>query len=257
MAELKTGTLDRDASRKVALVTGASRGIGRSTALRLATDGYDVAVIYVGSAEPFEEVVEELRSAGACAKAYECDVSSSKEVDACVGQVLDDFGHVWTLVNNAGITRDGIMARMKDGDFDSVIAVNLKGAFNMVRALTRTFMRQRGGRIINMSSVVGIMGNAGQVNYSASKAGLIGLTKSVARELASRNVTCNAIAPGFVETAMTAGLSDATRKSYEGQIPLGRMCVPEDIAAAISFLASDEASLITGVVLPVDGGMAM
>ncbi len=257
MAEKKTGTLERDASRRVALVTGGSRGIGRATALRLAADGFDVAIVYAGNAERAAGVVDELAQAGATAKAYQCDVASSDQVKATVKQVLDDFGSVWALVNNAGVTRDGLMARMKDEDFDRVIDVNLKGAFNMARALTRTFMRQRGGRIVNLSSVVGIMGNAGQVNYSASKAGLIGLTKSVARELAPRNVTCNAVAPGFVETDMTAGLSDSTRKDYESQIPLGKMCAPEDIAAAIAFLVSDQASLITGVVLPVDGGMAM
>jgi len=257
MADTKTGSLERDASRRVALVTGGSRGIGRATALRLAADGFDLAIVYAGNADRAADVVAELAQAGATARAYQCDVADPEAAKATVKAVLDDFGGVWALVNNAGVTRDGLMARMRDEDFDRVIAVNLKGAFNMVRALTRTFMRQRGGRIVNLSSVVGIMGNAGQVNYSASKAGLIGLTKSVARELAPRNVTCNAVAPGFVETDMTANLSEATRKDYEGQIPLGRMCAPEDIAAAIAFLVSDQASLITGVVLPVDGGMAM
>lgn len=249
--------LERDASRKVALVTGGSRGIGRAIAHQLATDGYDVAIVYAGSADRAEVVVSELRELGATSKAYRCDVSASDEVDACIKEVIADFGSVWALVNNAGITRDGLLMRMKDEDFDRVMEVNLKGAFNTIRALSRPFMRQKGGRIVNLSSVVGIMGNAGQVNYAASKAGLIGLTKSVARELAARNVTCNAVAPGFVNTDMTAVLPDETRAGYERQIPLGRLCDPEDIAAAVSYLASDAASLVTGVVLPVDGGMSM
>ena len=249
--------LTRDESRKVALVTGGSRGIGRAIAHRLAEDGYDVAIVYAGGADRAEVVVSELGDLGATSKAYRCDVAVPGEVDACVKEVIADFGSVWALVNNAGITRDGLLMRMRDEDFDRVVEVNLKGAFNTIRALSRPFMRQKGGRIVNLSSVVGIMGNAGQVNYAASKAGLIGLTKSVARELASRNVTCNAVAPGFVNTDMTAVLSDEMRAGYERQIPLGRLCDPEDIAAAVSYLASDAASLVTGVVLPVDGGMSM
>ena len=184
-------------------------------------------------------------------------MSSAEEATAIVNQVLADFGSVWALVNNAGITRDGLVARMKEDDFDRVIDVNLKGTYNMVRALTRTFMRQRGGRIINMSSIVGVHGNAGQVNYAASKAGIIGLTKSIAQELASRNVTANVVAPGFVETDMTAALSDEVRASYAREIPLGRMATADEIASAVAFLASDDAAYITGIVLGVDGGMGM
>lgn len=243
--------------RRLALVTGGSRGIGRATALELAQRGFDVAIVYAGNAERAQQVVAELESWGAKAKAYKCDVSNEDEANACVKQVLADFGSVWVLVNNAGVTADGLLMRMKDDSFDRVLNVNLKGTFHMTRAVSGPMARQRGGRIVNVSSVVGIMGNAGQVNYAASKAGVIGLTKSVARELARRGVTCNAVAPGFVQTDMTAKLSEATRNKYEGEIPLGYLCEPESIAKAIAFLASDDAAYITGVVLPVDGGMSM
>ena len=204
----REGALVREGSRHVALVTGASRGIGRAIACGLAADGFDIALVYAGNAEAAAEAVAECEAAGATARAYRCDVANGDEVKATVDAVLADFGSVWALVNNAGITRDTLLARMKDDDFASVIGVNLTGAFNMTRALTRAFMRQRGGRIVNMSSVVGLMGNAGQANYAASKAGLIGLTKSVARELAARGVTVNAVAPGFVRTDMTAALPE-------------------------------------------------
>ena len=256
MAE-KTGALERDASRRVALVTGGSRGIGRAIAEGLAADGMDVAVVYAGNEAAAAEAVAACEAAGACARAYRCDVSSPDEAKATVEAVLADFGSVWALVNNAGVTRDGLLVRMKDEDFDRVIAVNLKGAFNTTRALARTFMRQRGGRIVNMASVVGIMGNAGQANYAASKAGLIGLTKSVARELAPRGVTVNAIAPGFVETDMTAVLSDEVRAGYEKEIPLGRLASADEVAAVARFLVSDAAAYVTGEVIRVDGGMAM
>jgi len=253
----KEGTLARDASRRVALVTGASRGIGRAVACGLAADGFDLALVYAGNADAAADAVAACEAAGATARAYRCDVSNADEVKATADAVLADFGSVWALVNNAGITRDTLLARMKDEDFARVLEVNLTGAFNMMRALTRPLMRQRGGRIVSMSSVVGLMGNAGQANYAASKAGLIGLTKSVARELAPRGVTVNAVAPGFVSTDMTAALPEQVVERYEGQIPLGRLADPEEVAGVVRFLVSDAAAYVTGEVIRVDGGMAM
>lgn len=240
---------------KTALVTGASRGIGRAIALRLAEDGANVAVIYAGSANKAEAVVNEITALGVNAKAYRCNVADSAAVNETVKAVTNDLGKIDILVNNAGITRDGLMLRMKDEDFDAVLDTNLKGAFNMIRACYSGFIRKKSGRIINISSVSGIMGNAGQANYSASKAGVIGLTKSVARELASRGITCNAVAPGFIQTDMTENLGD--NNPLLNSIPLGRMGKPEDIAAAVAFLASDSAAYITGEVLKVDGGLAI
>lgn len=240
---------------KTALVTGASRGIGRAIALRLAEDGANVAVIYAGSADKAEAVVNEITALGVNAKAYRCNVADSDAVNETVKAVTNDLGKIDILVNNAGITRDGLMLRMKDEDFDAVLDTNLKGAFNMIRACYSGFIRKKSGRIINISSVSGIMGNAGQANYSASKAGVIGLTKSVARELASRGITCNAVAPGFIQTDMTENLGD--NNPLLNSIPLGRMGKPEDIAAAVAFLASDSAAYITGEVLKVDGGLAI
>lgn len=240
---------------KTALVTGASRGIGRAIALRLAEDGANVAVIYAGSADKAEAVVNEITALGVNAKAYRCNVADSAAVSETVKAVTNDLGKIDILVNNAGITRDGLMLRMKDEDFDAVLDTNLKGAFNMIRACYSGFIRKKSGRIINISSVSGIMGNAGQANYSASKAGVIGLTKSVARELASRGITCNAVAPGFIRTDMTENLGD--NNPLLNSIPLGRMGKPEDIAAAVAFLASDSAAYITGEVLKVDGGLAI
>ena len=240
---------------KTALVTGASRGIGRAIALRLAEDGANVAVIYAGSADKAKAVVNEITALGVNAKAYRCNVADSAAVNETVKAVTNDLGKIDILVNNAGITRDGLMLRMKDEDFDAVLDTNLKGAFNMIRACYSGFIRKKSGRIINISSVSGIMGNAGQANYSASKAGVIGLTKSVARELASRGITCNAVAPGFIQTDMTENLGD--NNPLLNSIPLGRMGKPEDIAAAVAFLASDSAAYITGEVLKVDGGVAI
>lgn len=240
---------------KTALVTGASRGIGRAIALRLAEDGANVAVIYAGSADKAEAVVNEITALGVNAKAYQCNVADSAAVNETVKAVTNDLGKIDILVNNAGITRDGLMLRMKDEDFDAVLDTNLKGAFNMIRACYSGFIRKKSGRIINISSVSGIIGNAGQANYSASKAGVIGLTKSVARELASRGITCNAVAPGFIQTDMTENLGD--NNPLLNSIPLGRMGKPEDIAAAVAFLASDSAAYITGEVLKVDGGLAI
>lgn len=240
---------------KTALVTGASRGIGRAIALSLAEDGANVAVIYAGSADKAEAVVNEITALGVNAKAYRCNVADSAAVNETVKAVTNDLGKIDILVNNAGITRDGLMLRMKDEDFDAVLDTNLKGAFNMIRACYSGFIRKKSGRIINISSVSGIMGNAGQANYSASKAGVIGLTKSVARELASRGITCNAVAPGFIQTDMTENLGD--NNPLLNSIPLGRMGKPEDIAAAVAFLASDSAAYITGEVLKVDGGLAI
>lgn len=240
---------------KTALVTGASRGIGRAIVLRLAEDGANVAVIYAGSADKAEAVVNEITALGVNAKAYRCNVADSAAVNETVKAVTNDLGKIDILVNNAGITRDGLMLRMKDEDFDAVLDTNLKGTFNMIRACYSGFIRKKSGRIINISSVSGIMGNAGQANYSASKAGVIGLTKSVARELASRGITCNAVAPGFIQTDMTENLGD--NNPLLNSIPLGRMGKPEDIAAAVAFLASDSAAYITGEVLKVDGGLAI
>lgn len=242
---------------KTALVTGASRGIGRAIALRLAEDGANVAVIYAGSADKAEAVVNEITALGVNAKAYRCNVADSAAVNETVKAVTNDLGKIDILVNNAGITRDGLMLRMKDEDFDAVLDTNLKGAFNTIRACYSGFIRKKSGRIINISSVSGIMGNAGQANYSASKAGVIGLTKSVARELASRGITCNAVAPGFIETEMTDVLADSVKEAMNAQIPMKCFGNTEDIAGTVVFLASDAARYITGQVINVDGGMAM
>lgn len=257
MALDTTGAIGRDASRRVALVTGASRGIGRACAVGLARDGFDVAIVYAGNDQAARETMEACEQAGGTARAYRCDVANSEEVDATVCAALDDFGSVWALVNNAGVTCDGLLMRMRDDAFERVLNVNLKGAFNAVRALSRHFMRQRGGRVVSIGSVVGLMGNAGQVNYAASKAGLIGLSKAAARELAPFGATVNVVAPGFVKTDMTDAMPVRAREESEARIPLGRLAAPEEVAAVVRFLASDAAGYVTGEVIRVDGGMAM
>lgn len=240
---------------KTAMITGASSGIGRETALKLASLGADIAVVYIGPADPAQEVVAKIEEMGRKAVAYECDVSDAEQAKQTVKTAIKEFGGIDILVNNAGITRDGLALSMKEEDWDAVLNVNLKGAFNMIKACYSGFIRRRSGRIINISSVAGIMGNAGQANYSASKAGLIGLTKSIARELAERNINCNAIAPGFIQTGMTADITE--KNPLLLGVPKKRMGKPEDIANAVAFLASDEAEYITGEVLRVDGGLAM
>ncbi|MDF2963203.1 MAG: 3-ketoacyl-ACP reductase [Paenibacillus sp.] len=242
---------------KAALVTGASRGIGRAIALSLAEAGADVAVNYAGSEAAAAEVVSLIEAMGRKAIKIKADVSSSQEVEDMFKLTLETFGKLDILVNNAGITRDNLIMRMKEDEFDQVIATNLKGVFNCVKAATRPMMKQRSGRIINISSVVGALGNPGQINYVAAKAGVIGLTKSAAKELSSRGITVNAVAPGFIETDMTDKLSEDMRTQLLQQIPLARLGQPEDIAKAVRFLASDDASYMTGQTIHVDGGMYM
>lgn len=242
---------------KVAIVTGASRGIGRAIAIDLASNGADVAIIYAGNKEAAEEVKTIITDMGRKASTYSCDVSDFNKAKDTVKSIIDDFGHVDILVNNAGITKDALVLSMSDEDFSAVIDTNLKGVFNMIKQVYSVFMKQRSGRIINISSVSGLMGNAGQANYSAAKAGIVGLTKTLAKELASRNVTCNAIAPGFIETDMTNKLSDKVKEAAVAQIPMKRMGEPSDIAHMATYLASDYAKYITGEVIRVDGGIAM
>ncbi|MBP1991376.1 3-oxoacyl-[acyl-carrier-protein] reductase [Paenibacillus eucommiae] len=242
---------------KVALVTGASRGIGRAIALQLAEAGADVVVNYAGSEEAAGKVVAEIEALGRKAIKCRADVSSFQEAEDLVKQTIEAFGKIDILVNNAGITRDNLIMRMKEDEFDQVIATNLKGVFNCLKAVTRPMMKQRSGRIINISSVVGVLGNPGQANYVAAKAGVIGLTKSAAKELATRGITVNAVAPGFIETDMTDKLTGDTRDQLLKSIPMERLGQPEDIAKAVRFLASDDASYMTGQTLHVDGGMYM
>jgi len=242
---------------QVAVVTGAGRGIGHTIAIRLASEGARVASVSRTEANA-KKTADEINAARTdAAKAYAVDVSDHAAAQKIGAQILDDFGRVDILVNNAGVTRDGLSMRMPVEDWDTVLDTNLKGAFNFVQALMRPMIKQRSGRIINISSVSGLIGNAGQANYSASKAGLIGLTKSLARELASRGITVNAIAPGLIETDMTGVLSDEVRQAILQKIPLGKLGQPDDIAAAVAYLASAEAKYITGQVLAVDGGMVM
>lgn len=242
---------------KIAIVTGASRGIGRETALTLASYGAVVIINYNGSKEKAEEVAGEILASGGRTKVIQGNVADSESMKQMMNDVKKEFGRIDILVNNAGITKDGLLMGMKEEDFDAVIDTNLRGAFLCMKHVIRIMMKQRYGRIINMSSVAGVMGNAGQVNYSASKAGLIGMTKSLAREVGSRGITVNAVAPGLIDTEMTKILSDGIKESMMETIPLKRMGQPKDIAETVAFLASDRASYITGQVISVDGGMHM
>lgn len=242
---------------KTAVVTGGSRGIGRAICLELAAGGANVVFCYAGNEAAAGETARAVESLGAKALAVRCDVSDAAQVDALVKAAVEAFGRIDILVNNAGITRDNLAVRMSEADFDAVISANLKGTFLCMKAVSRLMLKQRYGRIVNLSSVVALRGNAGQVNYAASKAGVIGMTKSLAKELASRGVTVNAVAPGFIETDMTAALSESARAAAQEGIPMNRLGAPEDVAKAAAFLASDAAAYITGQVLAVDGGMAM
>lgn len=242
---------------RVALVTGASRGIGRAIAISLAEAGADVAVNYAGNVQAAEETAEAVRALGRQALLIKADVGDMEQAESMVKQVLEHFGKLDILVNNAGITRDNLLMRMKEEEFDQVINTNLKGVFNCMKAVTRPMMKQRFGRIINISSVVGAAGNAGQVNYAAAKAGVIGMTKSAAKELASRGITVNCVAPGFIATEMTDQLSEEMREQLLKSIPLGRLGQPEDVARIVRVLASEDADYMTGQTIHVDGGMYM
>ena len=243
--------------KRVALVTGASRGIGRAIALRLAAEGCYVVIHYNGSKEKAEEVQQEILQAGGQAHIYQCNVADFQACGEMFKDTISKMGHLDILVNNAGITKDGLLMGMSEEDFSKVVDTNLKGTFYCIRHAARTMIKQKKGRIINLSSIVGISGNAGQANYAASKAGVIGLTKSAAKELASRGITVNAIAPGFICTDMTQVLPEQVKEKIWAQIPMGGFGDPQDVAAAAAFFASEEAGYITGQVLMVDGGMAM
>ena len=241
---------------RVALVTGASRGIGEAIAKRLGAEGATVLAA-ARSADALARVVGEIEAAGGRASAVALDLADSASIDSAVKGALAAHGEIGVLVNNAGVTEDNLVLRMNRESWDRVLATNLTGVFLLTQAVVKSMVRKRYGRIVNVTSVVGLMGNAGQANYAASKAGLVGLTKSVARELASRNITCNAVAPGFIATAMTEKMTDAARQALSAQIPLERLGAPDDVAAAVAFLASDEASYVTGTVVNVSGGLYM
>ena len=242
---------------KTALVTGASRGIGRAIALCLAAEGARVAINYAGNVKAAEEVKAAIETAGGTAILCQADIADNAAVEAMIADVVKEFGTIDILVNNAGITRDTLLMRMKDEDFAKVLDTNLKGVFYCTKAVSKLMMKKRSGRIVNMASVVGLVGNAGQTNYAAAKAGVIGFSKSAAKEFASRGITVNVVAPGFIGTDMTAGLPESVKEKMLTDIPLGRMGEPEDVANAVLFLASDQASYITGQVVNVDGGMVM
>lgn len=242
---------------KYAIVTGASRGIGRSTALALAQAGASVMINYVSNDAAANAVRDEIAASGGKASVFKADVSAADQAAALVNAALQEFGRIDILVNNAGITRDNLLMRMKEDDWDLVLAVNLKGAFNTTKAVLKPMLKARSGRIIAISSIIGLRGNPGQANYAAAKAGLIGFVKSVAREVGSRNITVNAVAPGFINTEMTRGLNESVKEKMLAEIPLGRFGQPEDVAKLVSFLAGDDASYITGQVIPVDGGLAI
>ena len=243
--------------RKVAFITGGSRGIGKEVATKFAENGYNIVINYVSDKTDVEQLRNEWESKGVKTLILKADVTKAEEVENVVKTAIDTFGKIDVLVNNAGITRDNLLMRMSEEEFDKVIETNLKGTFIVTKAVTKYMMKKRNGSIVNLSSVVGVAGNAGQCNYSASKAGVIGFTKSVAKELASRNIRANAVAPGFIETDMTAVLSDAVKENIHNQIPLKRMGTAKEVANLIYFLGSDESSYITGQVINVDGGMVM
>lgn len=242
---------------KTAIVTGGSRGIGRAVSLLLAREGANVAIVYAGNTAAAEETKQQAEALGVAAAVFQCDVADEQAVTDMVKAVKTQFGSVDILVNNAGITRDGLLMRMKEADWQAVLDTNLTGVYHCTKAVSKLMMKQRHGAVINLSSVVGETGNAGQANYAAAKAGIIGFTKAVAKELASRNIRVNAVAPGYVETDMTAGLPDSAKEDMLRSIPLGRPATADDVAQAVLFLASDQACYITGQVLNVDGGMVM
>ena len=242
---------------KVALITGATRGIGKEIALELAANGFDIAVKYRSEQAGMEELKKEIEKNNVRCEFVKADVANFEDCESMVKETIEKFGKIDVLVNNAGITKDGLIMRMKKEDFESVIDVNLTGTFNVTRNVIPHMLKQRSGRIINVSSVVGVAGNAGQTNYSASKAGIIGFTKSLAKEVASRNILVNAIAPGFIDTDMTSVLSDAVKEGINAQIPLKRMGTPKEVAKVVKFLSSEDSSYVTGQVVNIDGGMVM